>query len=509
MGTLTNISQETDHALARQLQQVRTQAQQAQSELERQEEQLHDTGRALEYYQRLRQTLVDWVGALRQLQAKIVPVQTSLHGLMADMNCHQRRRDWQKDMIAVLFKHNRLDRVLGSQVDDDPQALFDPLQTDLAVAAVDEFGRNVQSLSALQREQRRRHRLRIRQQRAESRGSALERDPEMIMMTMTMSRGDRDDESDAYLSDDEKENFRERHAALLKAVEVATHELDEEFTCLQNLVNVFEEWKQRYGDDYRQCYASLSLADLASVLILTELCALNDPWNESGGYNEGKWIAVIKSATDLGLLDGPGVERILEKSVYPSVADLLKRSGYAIMSSRQSAALSSFVKHVMKIAPPHSPSMDKTKRKLQVYIAMSLLDISIPIVRRDSQSTLVSEELEEVLDGATVGQMHSLQKLLLNVITYWGPVLGTDDAFVESVLDFISNKFLFFLSSLQQDVTGSTFSESPAELFREVWDALLPLGWLNDPKWMLRTLAIRAACSAFTVEASASQSLDG
>jgi hypothetical protein len=419
------------------------------------------------------------VGGVRGLKGL---VRSALHELLAEMNCHQRRRDWQTDMVAVLFKHDRLDKVLGRQI-DDPQTLFDPLQTD--IITVDEFGRSVQSQSAIQREHRRRRREKIREQR---------------LLNELPVRGD---ESDAYLTDEERESFRERHDALLRALDVVMQELDDEFTSLQNLVNVFAEWKEQYPDDYSQCYASLSLADLSSVLILAELCALNDPWNESGGYNEGKWIAVIKDALDRGLLDEAGFERMLEKSVSPSVADLLHRSGYAIMSSRQSAALSSFLRHVTKIEPPSgSASLAKTKRKIEEYIALSLLDVSIPIVRNDPHNTQVSDELDEVLGGATVGQMHSLQKLLLNIVTYWGPILGSDDAFVETVLDFISSKFLFLLSSLQQDAAASKFSESPVEVFREIWDALLPTGWLSDPKWMLRTVAIRAGYAAFTARSA-------
>jgi hypothetical protein len=478
VATLASTSQRREEVLAPQLRRVQVQHQEARDEADRHEALVQRSGRALEYYQSLRQRIATWVGAMRELQGKIVPVQAGLHELLAEMNCHQRRRDWQTDMVAVLFRHDRLDRVLGRQI-DDPQTMFDPLQTD--IVTVDEFGRSVQSQTAIQREHRRRRRQKIREQR---------------MLNDLPVRGD---ESDAYLTDEERESFRERHDALLRALDVVMQELDDEFTSLQNLVNLFAEWKEQYPEDYQQCYASLSLADLASVLILAELCALNDPWNESGGYNEGKWIAVIKDALDRGLLDEAGFERMLEKSVSPSVADLLHRSGYAIMSSRQSAALSSFLHHVAKVEPPNgSASLAKRKRQIQEYIALSLLDVSIPVVRKAPQNAQVSVELEEVLQGATVGQMHSLQKLLLNIITNWGPILGTDDAFVEAVLDFISSKFLFLLSSLQQDAAASRFSESPVDVFREVWDALVPTGWLTDPKWMLQTVAIRAAYTAFT-----------
>ena len=477
-ATLSQITQQAERDRDDRLPRLFSRVEELRREASERDAQVREAGRAAEYYQRLRPKLVDWVGALRQLKRKVVPLQTAVHDLQAEVAGVSRRREWERDAIGILYRHDKLDRVLGHQP-DDPRSLFDPLQA--LPPQVDEFGRDMESQADRQRTQRVQKRRRIRDQRAP-----------------TVIRGD---ESDAFRSDDESETLRERHAALLEALEVARLELDDDFIHLQKLVDLFDGWRTEFPDDYRECRASLSLADLASVLILAELCALNDPWNESGGYNEGKWIAVVKSAADAGTLDDAGVERILERAVYPSVNDLLHRTGYALVSARQSRALSSFVQHVRKVTPNEGGVWHKLLNLLVGYISGALSDISIPIVRSDvygaANAPVISEDLEEAIDGATVGQMHYLQKLLLNVIKYWGPVLGTDPTFAEALLDFISHKFLFLLSSLQRDASASRFSESPADAFREVWDALEPTGWLHDPNFMIQTLALRAAHTVY------------
>lgn len=447
-------------------------ANQTRDELQRQQGQVHEAGEGVEYYQVLRQRLADWIGALRQLQSKAIPIQRALHDLEAEVASNHRRSEWEMDMTAVLFQNNRLEQVVGKQPDS---SIYDPLTT----IEVDEFGRDVKSQATIQREQRVRRRRRIQEQRAP-----------------------RGDEWDAFLTDDEKEALRERHDALQKALQVAIEELDEEYTVLQNAVDVFAEWRNKYPEDYKQCFASLSLADLAAVLIQTELCALNDPWNESEGYNESKWVAVVRSALEMGVLDDDGVERIIETAVNPSVADLLQRSGYNLVSSHQTRSLSNFSKLVQKIAPSPSPMMEKLKGNVIAYIQQNLSDMTIPIATKaEAQASESShQELEEVLNGCTFGQMYRLKKILYNLIVYWGPFLGEENEFVETVLDFVSCKYLLLLSSLrqQQQPEESKFNESPTDAFMAIWQVLTDsCEWLDDPKWMLQAAPIRAAAAVY------------
>lgn len=444
---------------------------QTRQEAQRQAQDVQEHGTAVEYYQHLQQRLVTWVGAARQLQEKVIPLQQALHQVEAELAAADRWKEWENDMIAVLYQYDRLDQVLGKQPDP---VLYDPVSS--LGTLVDEFGRDVKSQATVQREQRARRRQKIRQQRETWRG----------------------DESDGNVSDEEKENLRERHNALQQALQLAMNELDSEYTVLQNVVDVFAEWRHHYPHDYKQCYASLSLADLATVLIQAELCSLNDPWNESEGYNESKWMTVLHGADESGVLDKAGVERVLEKAVDPAVSGLLSCSGYNVVSTRQSRCLSQFVKNVVRLAP-ESPAANKLRSKLADYMTSYLLELSIPIVSKGGTvAENDPEELKEAMEGATIGQMYRLEKVLCNIILQWSAVLSEETSFVETVLDFAASKFLFLISLLQHHVSQPNFAESPMDAYRKVCNALKPTGWLEDPRWMLQAAPIRAAVAVYT-----------
>jgi hypothetical protein len=464
-------------------------------ELQHQEGDLDQSGRALEYYQGLRETLASWVGALRELNGKVMPIQEALHELESEIAASDRWRDWENDTISVLHRAGQLDQVLGRQ---PPSTIFDKITT------VDEFGRDIKSQHAMHREKRFRHRQLIQQQRRET------------------VRGD---ESDALVSDEEQEGFRERHVSLQRALQVAIDDLDDSYTKLQNLVAVFEEWYKMNPEEYRQCFASLSLGDLASVLVQADLCSLNDPWNESEGYNEAKWIAVAHGAGGTEALHQTGVVRIVEKAVIPALTDLFARSGYNLISTRQARSLSAFYLHIQTLFPENSAILLELRQQITKYMQGQLQDISVAILfnpplvlpsvpAAPATATAVvgegAEELREAIHAATVSQMHRLDRIARNLLTHWSPILGVDDEFIGMVLDFISNKFLFLLSSLHGGSGGggvsgggieqaSQFEATPADVFGGVWDAVKATGWLERPEWMIQAAPICAAAIAYGI----------
>jgi hypothetical protein len=445
---------------------------QTKSELHRQEGDLNQSGRALEYYQGLRETLASWVGALRELNGKVKPIQEALHELESEVAASERWRDWENDTISVLHQAGQLDQVLGRQ---PPSTIFDKIMT------IDEFGRDIKSQHAMHREKRFRHRQLIQQQRREA------------------VRGD---ESDAFLSEEEQEGFRERHVALQRALKVAMDDLDDTYTKLQNIVGVFEEWYKMNPEEYRQCFASLSLGDLASVLVKADLCSLNDPWNESEGYNEAKWIPVAHGATEA--LDQAGLARIVEKAVIPALTDLFARSGYNLISSRQARSLSAFYLQVQTLIPENSAILSKLRQQVTSYIQAQLQDISVAILFNPlvlPSATVVEDdaELREAIHAATAGQMHRLGKIGRNLLVHWSPILQVDDDFIGMLLDFISNKFLFLLSSLH-GVEQAQFAATPADVFGVVWNAVKATGWLERPEWMIQASPLRAAAMAYKLD---------
>lgn len=449
------------------------QVQLLEEELSRSRDELKHSGEAFEYFQKLRQKLALWIGAMRELQMKVIPIQDALYQLQADVAANERWHDFEDDAVYYLKKQGRLLKVVGRQ----------PLATEelAELPHVDEFGRNVQSQQSLQREKRLKHLQRIAEQR------------------QSIPRGD---ESDAFLSDNEQEDFRERHSALQEALSVALDSLDEQFTKLQWLVDEFALWKKDYPVEYKQCYASLSLADLASVLVRAELCELNDPWNESEGYNEAKWTTVIRSAQSLGLLDDVAIERLMEKSVLPAIQTLISKEGLNLCSGKEVKAMGAFLRHVEPFLPPKSAAGATLKASLVNYVQMYITRIAIPIPSHLAEEQSSSESLADVdaekvaLQYAAIGQLHRIKKVLTNVLIWWVPVLQANHMFGEFILDFIGNKFLLLLSATRP-FEQPRFSASPTDIFAEIWNTLQPTGWLNDPNLLVTSATVRAAAMAF------------
>ena len=465
--------------------------------IQRHEREVKDAGTALEFYQQWRHKLCLYVGALRNVHIKVEPILEAFHELEGEKSALARWRDWEDDMVNVLREHGMLEQVMGRQ----------PVPVEIPVIqqyTVDEFGRDVKSQHVMQREKRRRHRQRIHAQRKGRANTATLLANEPVGPTVAVddkARYIRGDESDAFVSDGEEETFRGRHKALQKALALALEESEEEYTLLQSLVDLFLEWQTEHPEEYKQCFASLSLADLASILVQTELCSLNDPWNESRGYNEAKWTSVVFSALEAGTMDQPAVERLFEKCILPAISDILDKEGINLVSSRQTKSFSTFISHTRKLLPDESTIWKEVYDRMTAYAEKTLSEIAVPIIRKETSVHIhvpeeSLDEVEEARHAATRGQMLRIKRILSNLLLYWAPVVQNDADFIDIVLHFISNKFLFLLSSLK-GLEQDPLAESPADVFGAVYQALCPTGWLDFPEYMLQAAPIRAAASAY------------
>lgn len=467
------------------------------STVQRHERDLKEAGTALEFYQEWRNNLCSWVGALRDLRLKVEPILEALHELQGEKSALQRWRDWEDDIVSVLREHNMLESVIGRR----------PASMDLPIVQtiVDEFGRDVKSQHVMQREKRRRHRHRILQQRQGRDETCTLHANDMKGPTVDVGKSCyiRGDESDAFVSDGEQDVFRGRHKALQKALTIAVEELEEKYTLLQALVDLFGEWRREHPEEYKQCFASLSLADLASILVQTELCSLNDPWNESQGYNEAKWTTIVHNALETGVMDQPAVERLFEKCVQPAIDDILDKEGINLVSARQTQSFAMFVSHLQKLLPEESSVWKKLDSRLTSYSKKILTEMAIPIIRKEtSEHAHVPEESVDEVEEArscTWGQMYRIKRVLCNLITHWAPIMHDDEAFIDIILHFISNKFLFLLSSLN-GMEQDDLAESPTDVFCAVYQTLCSAGWLEYPEYMLLAAPIRAAGAAFGIE---------
>lgn len=453
---------------------------------------------AKEFYQTWRNELVSWVGAIRELQSKVEPIVSAQHELACDVAAVSRWRDWENDVTAVLQEHGMLEQVIGRQ-----PPLPKPVPVSESIA-VDEFGRDVKSRHCLQREKRRNQRRRIRQQRQNAThsltdGSLIQDHFDTVSSRNVHSEFIRGDESDAFISEGEQETLRERHEALGKALALAMDDIHEQYTTLHNLVSHFEKWHAAFPVEFTQSFASLSLADLVGILVQAELCALNNPWDESGGYNEAKWTAVVHTALQQGTLDQAAVERLFKKWVFPVIADLLDKRGINLISSRQTRSLSQFMSHIQKLLPSESPVWTPLRESVTAFIAHSLADLTIPILQKTATPAPKSkrnDDVDEARYAATWGQLHCIKKLLLNLMQYWAPLMLHEMEFCDLILHFVSNNLLLLLSSMNGNIENG-LAETPSEVFQDIFLALSRTGWLDYPEFMMQATLIRGASLAY------------
>jgi len=152
---------------------------------------------------------------------------------------------------------------------------------------VDEFGRDVKDKESMARSKRRDMRRRVRLEARERRkyatitandaancnadaGSNASTDNE----TNTIYEQERADyqDSDLDATDEELMEWEERRMALSDAIQILLDELDQKYTSTSDLISLFRRWFETYPDDYRRCYASLSLVDLVDVFVRIDLC---------------------------------------------------------------------------------------------------------------------------------------------------------------------------------------------------------------------------------------------
>jgi len=488
---------DVDRASARR----RTELSQTEAELQRQENELKDSGKALEDYQQLREQLTYWTGALRELKDKVQPIQEALIDLDADIANLSEWKDWEDDMCAILHQAGLLDRVLGRQ---PPDFVFEQSTT-----FVDEFGRDVKSQHAMNREKRTKKRLEVQSRREQAVN---------------------EDNSDALVDPEGVEMFRQRRIALGKALDISLEELEEDYTEFAKLVAIFRKWRASYPEDYRQCYANLSLGDLAGVLVHVELCKVrSSPGNCKGwldglssdgdAYNSYGLFQWAQELTLQGDANNPesslpleeAIGRVVEKCFIPVLTNALDKSAYNLVSKKQSRSLSLLYAKLFDLKSERSvPGLEALTSRFVDYLRSSLENVAIVILNKadidsttntsmaddkDDSRCFKKPEVKDAIRGATAGQLHRLSKMLVNILTYWSRQLQGKECkgFEDFLLDFLSSKYLFLLSSLRGRSDGIT------EAFLSVWNLLQTTKWLDQPGRMLQAAPLRAAAVAFNV----------
>lgn len=223
------------------------------------------TAKRFEFVQELREYVADLVGCLREKSAQLTEVQEVLMAAAVDATSarDQRRREAQNDAIQDLTE-------MGAIGPDEPR-LEVPASSGSdgggGEGEYDDFGRDRSYFKNRERERRCRERSARRAnswRRCERTNALPDADPDAVVSPDHLL-------SDAEDSDREVEPRRERHAALMQALDVVLDDVEDEYKDLSKIRRVFEDWKMHHPEAYRSAYASLALPKLVAPLVQAEV----------------------------------------------------------------------------------------------------------------------------------------------------------------------------------------------------------------------------------------------
>jgi hypothetical protein len=453
----------------------------------RHEQSIETFGKACNDYQQLRYNLAMWVGALRDLDAKVRPIQKSMLEMVSlhFEAIEQGWKNWQDDVCATLDQFGLLDRVLGRTPSD--------LGTQAEVAQQDEFGRDIGSQLKRDRE----NRFRYRQKRAQDVAKKHGRHDEVLERLLLREEG-----------------FDRRYDLLQEALRVAVEDLDDTYASPRKLYEHFEAWNKDYPDDYRQCYANLSLADLLNVFEQVEFCGL--PWFRI--FLKDSDVNVIQEklfplTSALVPEEGDGeesakacFERVYSKEFVPFLKAIFRENPVVVFLGQ---GLSQFFGNAIAQIMDRVGYESECSKELCAAIGQSagrmLQDLSIPLLKpscgvaHESNDTIVDS-----LDFVKKLQPMWIHDLLMNLLNTWMPMIRnvSIDVYValgKVILGFISETYLYFLSSLS-DNQMAIGHVSP------IWKLMLQshMMLLESPDFVQHSAPLRAAALAYGLPATES-----
>jgi hypothetical protein len=448
----------------------------AQAELARYQNELAMAGRFVEEYQVLRADLAAWVGAMRQLQAYLTPLLDRLVAVVARRAARDVWRTWQDDAIGAVTLLNLVDHVVGRLV------VVSPLEN---LPTVDEFGRDLKSQQALAREKRlRRH------------------------YTVWEEWSSQDHVELSVLPRAEQDQYTLQWQSCQAALEVALESFEPEYLDLAILFGLFQKWRRSNPQEYEESYASLSVADLTGVLIVKELTVAL--YGEDNSVTSPSWpppwTVQLRHSVDHRVLSSDGLKQVLEKFVTPLITDLLDHQGFSASSAEQSSRVSKCLR-LIQLSFNISEPMEQLLRRLSAYLKDELDAVAMPILVSDARqkvaalsTTSSSAEIkmhQVALWSAADAQLIMVRDLLRNTLVFFAPLLSFDDSFVAYMLEFLSSKFLMFLSSVHGLGPFEDKTLHVTAVFQAVWAPLQETRWLHDDQWMIQAMPLRAAAAVY------------
>ena len=509
-------------------------------ELSTKESTLVKHGKALEYYQGLREDLATWMGALRELNSMVTRVEKAKCKLEAEMTWRRIERfvEWGKDCTEVLQNKGLLKIVLtgensavvGTSNDGGIQAT--------TPAQVDEFGRDlsmVASLSRVKRWNQRRKRSINRLQ-----------DTDESALDLSIGCYTNEDNIDAADIDE----WKRRHDALVQAIDIIPNLVKDDYLSISNLCKLFHHWESTYPEDYANCYADYSLIQMISVLVRLELCSrldvlelYSEPPQQSTNtqcldVSEFKWFQDLKKSylqpTDETMPPKSILLEIVQKQIVRRLLDAFsfedgrarkakqKCGVYDPFSAAQTKRMCTMFKSVIECSSGSSTkngkaiceeTAEKVLNALLSLVKNSLKTMAVPIVdstkvtmvgnqcvARDGPEERVDRETVDAITYANIIQANAMCALVNNVLEHWYPILTKQlvshqvAALVQyTFADIISLRILPILHLLHDVGNNETCIVLAKTSIKEILETLRVAGLYDKDEWMLFAAPLRAA----------------
>ena len=355
---------------------------------------LIDSKEKLRFHEHIRSEILPLMEQLRKINTKSILVRNSLEDLYAS-EVEGRMNRWiedGRDVSNLLWKNDV----------DAPD-----------VAVVDEFGRDITSSKtiALQR------RLHRRRERISSLLSDAEDKENLLIMGKTHA-------STTDTEIHENDFFLKKRLALSQAMMEAMKSFPSHESLFPRLFDVAMEWKRENGEEYKQCFAQISFAELMAAPLTVDICQYFDflglPTNQDlvSGINHIPYFQSISQHL-ITHQDSDTLPLILSKSIHPCVCQIIRR-GYDPFSKRQTQLLFTFLSSLRK----HQREQETSEQFHTLFQMLKATIQNIPIVllppsTHHPQNYTQDEMIASHVQTFFIGQVYKYQKLLLNLICYW------------------------------------------------------------------------------------------
>ena len=400
--------------------------------------------------------------------------------------------EWGLDCAAMLEQKNLIkSKVVGKDV---PQ-----VEEEEKVSAVDEFGRDVSSSKSLSRTKRwskRRKRCCIRLQEQSDKPS--------LEQIMQCSNEDNIDEVDA-------DGWAIRRVALVEAVKLIPNMVKDEYLSIDILCSLFGQWKKVYPEDYKRCYAPMSLVQMLSVLARLEICSKRGIFESPGAVGaeltrlqDYEWFEDLREVTtDIDDGDSTGdetsvLESLVHRHILRTISTIMSLDNdagiYNPFSSSQTKRLCALIESAANFfesrnEPQRNMMMEQILSKLTVHVRSCLDKMVVPVVdwsrltllsgdlAHVEGSQLVDNETRDAVVYASAIQFRDLCALAANLVELYrinsrvGD--GTLDDSVASLLscifeDVISCRIIPVLATCNLDTFQSYAKDHASELLETI-----------------------------------------